>query len=92
MQPGKDEKASNVILTAINLKIAGDLPDDDGPPKMLKSRYGDDNRWDAESDLKNLSMLGIDPAAFLGDLDTWLARVKASGRSIDPDVMFKNLF
>ena len=82
VQPGKDEEASNAILTAINLKIAGDLPDDDGPLKMLdwlKSRYGDDNRWDAESDLKNLSMLGIDPAAFLGDLDTGLARVKASG-------------
>ena len=57
----------------------------------LKSRYGDDNRWDAESDLKNLSMLGIDPAAFLGDQDTGLARVKASGGSIDPDVMFKTL-
>ena len=68
LQPGKDEEASNIILTLIALKIAGDLPDDDWLLKMLdwlKSRYGDDNRWDAESDLKNLTMLGIDPSAFL---------------------------
>ena len=79
IQPGKDEEAANLIRTSITLKIAGDLPDDEGPLKKLdwlKSRYGDDNRWDAESDLKNLNMTGIEPAGFLGDLDTGLARVK----------------
>ena len=35
VQPGKDEEASNAILTAINLKIGGDLPDDGAPLKML---------------------------------------------------------
>ena len=94
IQPGKDEEAANLIRTSITLKIAGDLPDDEGPLKMLdwlKSRYGDDNRWDAESDLKNLNMIGIEPAGFLGNLDTGLARVKAAGGNIDSDVMFKIL-
>ena len=94
LQAAKEKEASNLILTSIALKIAGDLPDDDGPFKMLewlKSRYGDDNRWNAESDLTNLTMLGIDPAAFLSDLDTGLSLVKASGGSVDPDVMFKTL-
>ena len=35
VQDGKAEEAANLSMTSVSLKIAGDLPDDEGPIVML---------------------------------------------------------
>jgi hypothetical protein len=89
LQDGKEDEATNLLLSSMSFEIAGDIPSEEGAIAMLdwlKSRYGDDNRWDAETDFKNVLMKGIDPHTFLAAMDTALARVKTAGGSVDFDL------
>jgi hypothetical protein len=94
LKEGKRDEATNLLLTSMSFEIAGDIPSEEGPISMLawlKSRFGDDNRRDAETDFKNVLMKGIDPHMFLAALDTALARVKAAGGSVDFDLQLKTM-
>ena len=71
VQTDNADEAVGIIMQHLSLKIAGDVPDEEGPIVLLdwlKSRYGDINRWDAERDYKKAKMIGIDASQYLA---TW---------------------
>ena len=81
--PTMESDACDVILTSMSLNIARDIPDDEGPQAMwdwLKSRYGDDNKWDLKREFKDVKMVSIDPKAFLALVDRSMSRVETKKR------------
>jgi hypothetical protein len=76
------------------LTIAGDIPDDKGPQVMrdwLEIRYGKDNRWDLERDLKTLQMVAFEPKPFLASVDNYIARIKLPVAMFVATSFFSNL-
>ena len=80
------EKASALLLKHVSLKIAGMLPDDEGPLVMwnwLKSEYGPHDLYEIKRTLKNVKMIGIDLDAFWETFHVALANFKAAGGKMD---------
>ncbi len=80
------DKAVALILRSVSLKIAGMLPDNEGPDAMLqwlKVEYGSDDVQQIKRNLKNIKMHGIDLDTFWENFNMELANFREAGGSID---------
>ena len=79
-------EAMVIIMSNISLKIAANVPDEEGPNAVwnyLKLEYGNQDYHAILRELKTIKMTGIDLDSYFDKLNTSMSQYKAAGGKIN---------
>jgi hypothetical protein len=85
--PGKAAEASLLIIDYVSLDIAGTILETTPLAiwESLLASYGRTNAFDIKSEIKNMSMVGIDPVPYFDKIKTKLVALNNCGSALSPE-------